>query len=120
MAPETANDSRQTFIDLTKKNFKETGIDSKKAFIVEIRADWCGECFILEPLLKRLAAEYSGRIRFGFVNVDTNEELTKQFGVTELPFTLFFKNGELVHHLIGLHSTKILRRYTEKIVTSDL
>ena len=116
MAPEAAKSTRHYFIDLTDANFTKVVIESKKAFIIEIRADWCGECYIMEPILRQLANEFSENITFAYVNVDTNQEITKQYGVTELPFILYFKNGELLHHLIGLQSKKKLRQYIEDTI----
>ena len=115
MAADMVIHSGHQFIDLTDANFKQVVIDSKKAFIIEIRADWCGECFLMEAILRQLAAEFSDHVSFGYVNVDTNEEITKQFGVTDLPLILYFNKGELIHHFIGLHSRKILRHYLEKM-----
>ncbi|MBN1464316.1 hypothetical protein JXA02_01050 [candidate division KSB1 bacterium] len=115
MPSDAEKNSGDLFIDLTDANFKHAVIDSKKPFIIEIRADWCGECFIMEAILKQLAAEFSHQISFGYVNVDTNEEITKQFGVTELPLLMFFKEGELAHHCIGLRSRSSVRQQLVKI-----
>ncbi|MBN1559093.1 hypothetical protein JW998_02505 [candidate division KSB1 bacterium] len=119
MPSDAEKSSGDLFLDLTDANFKRVVIDSKKPFIIEIRADWCGECFIMESILRQLAAEFSDHISFGYVNVDTNEEITRQFGVTELPFILYFNNGELLHHFIGLHSRKTVRHHLEKIMDAE-
>jgi thiol-disulfide isomerase/thioredoxin len=84
MTPES-DSTQHELIDLTHVDFKKVVIDSKKAFVIQIQADWCGECFIMTSLFKQLAKEFSDQITFGYVNVETNEEITKQYGVTELP-----------------------------------
>jgi thioredoxin 1 len=108
---------RQQNQDLTEGDFKKLVIESKKAFLVQIQADWSGECFIMTSILNQLAREFSDDITFGYVNVETNEELTKHYGVTELPFLLFFNHGELLDFLIGLQSKKTLRFYIKKTIT---
>jgi thioredoxin 1 len=115
MTPES-DLTQHELVDLTHADFKKVVIDSKKAFIIQIQADWCGECFIMTSLLKQLAIEFADRITFGYVNVDTNEAITKQYGVTELPFLLFFNHGELLHHLIGLHSKRTLCFFIENTI----
>jgi thioredoxin 1 len=103
-------------MDLTDVDFKNIVIDSKKAFVIQVRADWSGECYIMTSLLKQLAPEFSIDITFGAINVEMNEDITKQFGITELPFILFFNHGELVDFTIGLQSKKMLRHCIKKTI----
>ena len=104
---------KNNLLDLTGVDFKNVVVDSKNAFVIQVRADWCGECYIMTSMLEQLAAEFPD-ITFGAINVDMNENITKQFGVTELPFILFFHHGELVDFTIGLQSKKTLRQCIEK------
>jgi len=106
-------------IDLTQADFKQTVIESGRAFVIQIQADWCGECYIMSTILKQMAAQFADQITFGFINVDTNEEIAKHYGVTELPFLLFFNRGELVDFLIGLQSKKTALQYIEKTLSFE-
>jgi thioredoxin-like negative regulator of GroEL len=110
-------ETQHLLIDFTDTTFKETIIDSGDAFIIQIRADWCGECFIMSSIVEQFVDEYSDRITFGFINVDMNEEITKYYGVTELPFLLFFNHGDLVDFLIGLHSKKRVQQYIDETIS---
>ena len=112
--PEKKN--QYLIVDLTDADFKKVVLAGKKAFVVQIQADWCGECFIMTSILQQLAQEFSGRVAFACINVDSNEDMIKQYGVTDLPFILFFNHGELVDHLIGLQSRKKLTRRIEKMM----
>ena len=79
---------------------------SQKPFIVIIGADWCGNCHILKPMLEALAIDFNELIGFTKINIDINEEIAQNYGVSELPIILFFKNGQLIDHTIGLVSKK--------------
>lgn len=95
-------------IALTGSNFWKKVLENPVPFVVEIGADWCGACDIIAPALERLAIEYEGKIRFGRLDIDTNEPIAREFGVTDLPFLLFFKDGKLVDHIIGMVSQRVL------------
>ncbi len=111
--------TQQRLIDFTDTNFKETIVDSDNAFLIQIKAEWCGECFIMSNIINQLIGQYSDRLTFGFINVDTSEEITTYYGVTDLPFLLFFNHCELVDFLIGLHPKKTVQQYIEKTISFE-
>jgi len=108
--------TQHLIFDFTDADFKETIIKSGDAFIIQVRADWCGECFIMSSIIEQLSEVFSDRLTFGIINVDMNEHVTKHFGITELPFVLFFNHGELVDFLIGLQSKKKVQQMIEKTI----
>lgn len=55
-------------------------------------APWCGPCKMLGPKIDEMATK--GEIVVQKVNVDTDEELTKRFGVRAVP-TLVLVNDSL-------------------------
>ncbi|MBN1481883.1 hypothetical protein JXA70_16555 [candidate division KSB1 bacterium] len=111
-----AQGTPDNIINLTRENFKKVVIESKKAFVIQIQADWCGECYIIKSILRQLAGHFRDQISVGYIDIETNEDIAKHYGVTELPFLLFFNHGELKHHLIGLQSKKKLRDYIQKTI----
>lgn len=115
----TIKKTQRLIFDFTDTNFKESIVASGEAFVIQIRADWCGECFIMSNMINQLVNEYSSRITFGFVDVDTTEEIAKNYGVTDLPFLLFFNHGELVDFLIGLQAKRKIQHYIEKTINFE-
>ena len=105
-----------SIIDLTDADFSETVIHSNQSFCVMIGAEWSGECFILEPIFKKVATDYADKVNFAYVNIDLSQGITVEYGVTDLPFFLFFKQGNLVGHLIGLQSKSKLERHIHKLL----
>lgn len=102
-------------IDLTDANFKSVVLESNKNFIVEVSADWSGECFLMSRTIEQCAKLFHSQIEFGRVNIDMNEKVAGEYGITELPFILFFRKGELLHHEIGLLSAQSLIRDIKRI-----
>ncbi len=57
--------------------------------IIDFYADWCGPCKKVEPILKELAKEYSGKIVIYKINTDKERELVMAFGIKAMPTYLF-------------------------------
>jgi len=101
---------------LSEKNFKEAVLESQLLVLVAIEADWNGTCHIIAPILENLSSLYSGKVVIGKLNMETNEILAKEFGVTELPLLLFFKNGNLIDHIIGAVSKNELEARLQNLL----
>ncbi|HOP65866.1 MAG TPA: thioredoxin [Bacilli bacterium] len=69
--------------------------------LVDFYADWCGPCKMLAPILEELKEE----IKIVKVNVDENQEIAMRYGVMSIPTLIFFKDGKVIHQMIGF-STK--------------
>jgi thioredoxin 1 len=102
---------------INEKNFYNKIQTSKKPFIVLIGANWCGNCHIIDPMLDALAIQFEEELGFTKLNIDINEDIARNYGVSELPIILFFKNGNLIDHSIGLVSKKNLSHKISQLIT---
>lgn len=69
--------------------------------IVDFWAEWCPPCRMMEPHLDRLATEFAGRVTFGKLDVDENQEIAMRYGVMGIPTLGIFRGGMLVDRMIG-------------------
>ncbi|MEK6855398.1 MAG: thioredoxin [Nanoarchaeota archaeon] len=76
--------------------------------VVDFWAEWCGPCKIMGPIFEEGAKEFKGKVRFGKVDVDKNNELAQRFGVMSIPTTIFFKKGEQIDRFSGAVSKSAL------------
>jgi len=97
-----------SYIVLTDSNFAQEVIENPRPILVQIGAKWSGACHIMAPILERILDDFRGQIRLGKLDIETNEGTAKEYGVTELPILLFFKNGRIKDHIVGTISAKKL------------
>ena len=64
-------------------------------------AEWCGPCKTLGPIVESL----SGQINYDKIDVDTNHEMSAQYGVRNIPtLILLDETGENKGRLVGLQT----------------
>ena len=98
-------------ITLTQENFAEEVLQAKEPVLVDFWAIWCGPCKMLAPVLQELAEEYEGRLKVGKVNVDDEGDLASEYRIASIPTLLIFKNGEIVHTLVGYRPKEQILEY---------
>jgi thioredoxin 1 len=99
----------------TDANFGDT-VKNNNLLVVDCYADWCGPCRMIAPIVEDLANEYSGRVSFAKVDVDSAPSVSRQFHVSSIPTLLFFKNGELVDRQIGALPKHALQARVEQLL----
>jgi len=76
--------------------------------VVDCWAPWCGPCKMIGPIIDQIADEMEGKIVFGKLNVDENQNITARFGVMSIPTLLVMKNGEEADRIVGFNAKKAL------------
>ena len=81
-------------VELTDDNWQAEVIESNVPVVVDFWAPWCGPCRALGPTIDKIAAQYSGKVKVGKLNVDDAPETATKYGVTSIPRVFLFKGGE--------------------------
>jgi thioredoxin 1 len=86
---------------VNEDNFQKEVLNSSFPVLVDFSAVWCGPCKMLDPILKQLAAEWSGKVKFAKLDIDENQQLTMNYQVMGVPTLILFVNGKPVERLSG-------------------
>jgi thioredoxin 1 len=80
-------------------------IDFSKHLVtfIELGADKCIPCKAMQPIMKEIAAEYSGKVQVVFYDVWKDPEPARKYGIQLIPTQVFMdKNGKEIFRHIGL------------------
>ena len=94
-------------VEVTDATFKET-IQNHPLVVVDCWAPWCGPCRMIAPVIEEMARDHAGRILFGKLNVDENQEVATQYEIMSIPTLLVFRNGKLVDRIVGVMPRQML------------
>lgn len=101
-------------LEVNDASFDRDVLKSPIPVVVDFWADWCGPCRLIAPIVKDLAKEMDGKIRFAKIDVDANPGITTAFGIQSIPTLIFFQGGEPVGQQVGALSKEALRAAVEQ------
>jgi thioredoxin 1 len=93
-----AGDHTLTFTDAS---FDADVLKSEVPVLVDFWAIWCGPCRMMSSTLDQVATEYSGKVKVGKLDVDSNQATAMRYGIRGIPTLLLFKGGKVVDQKVG-------------------
>ncbi len=104
------------YINTSDSDF-EKDIDAKdKLVIVDMWAEWCSPCKMMEPIIEEISKEYKESVKIVKLNIDQNQQTPMKFSVMNIPTLLFFKDKREVDRIIGaLPKNQLVKKIKEHI-----
>jgi thioredoxin len=104
---------------MTDDEFFKRLSQNPRPVVVDFWAPWCGPCRAVEPILKRVGSEYSGRVDVWKINADDHPELLRQLRIYGIPTMIGFKAGEEVARRTGVSSPEVMSGLFEAAISGE-
>lgn len=87
--------------------------------LVDFWADWCGPCIVIEPVLKKIIADYNGTIQLAKLEVDEDEnmKLAGKYQVRGFPTIILFEKGVEVERFSSAQSYSFIDQFIQQYST---
>ena len=95
-------------LEFTDANFEEEVIKSELPVLIDFWATWCMPCLKIAPIVEELSGEYQGKVKFGKMNVEENQNTPQKYGIRSIPTLLIFKNGQVASQIVVMQPKRNL------------
>lgn len=77
-------------------------INQKVPVLIDFKADWCGPCKMMTPILKEVKQKLKDNVKIIKIDVDNNQELAAKYQVKGVPTLILFRGGKQVWRQSGV------------------
>ena len=104
-------------IDVDMNNFMSEVVEgsSQQPVIAQFWAPWCGPCKQLGPVLEKVVASATGKVKMVRVNIDDNQQIAQQLRVQSVPTVYAFVDGQPVDGFAGAQPESAVTQFIEKV-----
>jgi putative thioredoxin len=108
-------------MDVTESTFQTEVIDRSQTVpvVVDFWAEWCGPCRQLTPVLERAVAARAGKVELAEVDVDSNQNLARTYGIQGIPAVKAFRDGKVAAEFVGAQPPPAVERFLDSLVPSE-
>ena len=106
------------------QNFEEKVIQAshQQPVLVDLWAEWCSPCKVIEPILKQFIGEYEDELLLAKVEVDEgdgeNMKLAGRYQVRGFPTILLFIDGEEKARFSGAKPLSFIRNFVDENINT--
>ncbi|MBO0349899.1 thioredoxin-disulfide reductase [Phormidium pseudopriestleyi FRX01] len=83
--------------------------DSDRLIVVKYSAPTCGPCHTLKPILSKVIDEFDSKVHYVEIDIEADQEIADNAGVTGTPTVQFFKDKGLVDQVRGVKQKSLYR-----------
>jgi thioredoxin 1 len=79
-----------------------------KVVLIDFYANWCGPCKTQDPMIDKLKRKFGNSVEFRKVDVDSNMDLSRKYGINAVPTLVIEKNGAIFKKYVGITRPDVL------------
>jgi len=84
--------------------------------LLDISAEWCSPCRVLEPMLDKLVKEYEGKFVLAKVDADENMRIAGRHGVRGFPTVIAYSCGKEIDRFHSAQTMGFLHRFIDSFI----
>ncbi|MCM1092458.1 MAG: thioredoxin [Bacteroides sp.] len=85
--------------------------------VVDFWAPWCAPCLRLAPVIDELAEKYAGKVKFYKMNIDDNQQLARDLGISSIPLVVLFPNdGTPIRGMMGVQPKDFIESTIDEVL----
>jgi thioredoxin 1 len=99
--------------EFTDANFQQEVIAAAEPVLVDFWAEWCMPCRLLAPIIDKVALDYSGKVKVGKVDTDSNRDIALKYSIQSIPTVMLFRDGNVLQKMVGVKSDRDFRSWLD-------
>ncbi len=92
--------------DVTGDSYSKEIENYDGTILIDFFADWCTPCKMISPMIEDIAQNTD--VKICKINVESEKELAKKFGIMSIPTLVVMKNGTVLNRSIGVTGKKAI------------
>ena len=106
-------------IILEENNFNKF-IEKFPLSLVDFWAPTCAPCRVISPRIRRLSKIYKGKVAFGKIDTQKNQDIAKQYKIMAIPYLGFFSYGKKISSMMGAKSVGDIKNVIDNILKKKI
>lgn len=92
--------------NVTDESYRNEVENYNGTVLIDFFADWCTPCKMLGRVIEDVAENFD--VKICKINIDSEKDLVKRFGIMSIPTLIVMKNGTVVNRSIGVTGKKAI------------
>jgi thioredoxin len=74
----------------------------------------CGPCRVFSPIIDEVSKAYDGKVKFGKLNTDENQDIAAEYNIMSIPTVLLFEKGQVKAMSVGALPKDAFKKWLDK------